>query len=242
MDYKEIETVADSFYENIKFLIDNIIKSNKKEIFCSLQKKRKFSCPENLTISSNLINSDKFKYMPIDKLFNNDELANNQLLNTIMDKSNSTNVSPIMSKSFGSQVRVSKYRSKRLKECYSEFVSQNQENSNTYSGKKQLKSQLKEKFKFNNNNNFNNSFITKKNIIKEIKNSPRADGSTTPKFFKENYSFKETEKTVSSFFLNDINRNNVNNDINYNDTDIKKDEGSLEFNKKFSFDNKDKKI
>ncbi len=122
------------FYESTKALIELIIKNTEKENFNQTNfKKRKLSVPDNLGFKASFVNSAQnsdltrsFNYTPIEKIFNVENARTNELLRTMMEKSNSVHVSPYISKSIGSHIKSQNDRSKRTKEIFKELRTSSQ--------------------------------------------------------------------------------------------------------------------
>lgn len=117
------------FYESTKALIKLIIKNTEKENFSqSSFKKRKLSVPDNLSFKASGQNSTQtsdfsrtLNYTPVEKIFNVENARTNELLRSMMEKSNSVHVSPYISKSIGSHIKSQNDRSKRTKEIFKEL-------------------------------------------------------------------------------------------------------------------------
>ena len=232
LDFSEIENSLEYFYQKIKYLVEKIPQKEIKEIkennpddfnrICNkghIQKMRKFSAQETFTSScgGNLCeNNNNLKYMPVDKLFNNEDLSND-LINNLMDKSNSTNVSPIILKSMGSQVRTCNTRSKRLKFIFIEScTNKNQETKNApTSEKNKLKNAMK-KLKLNNQNSSDmNKF-----------NNDKDGGVSTP-----NFNNRDEKKLNFTKF-------NLNNDNDDSDEDSNSSDNNLKLGNMLSFGSK----
>ncbi len=200
-------------------------------------KRRKLSAPDNLLYksclyNSNYINSDltrNLNYTPIEKIFNNENTRVNDMLRSIMEKSNSVHVSPYISKSIGSHIKTHNNRSKRTKEMYKEFKnnvvqknSNNNINNNNIGFSKNCIFDIKERIKNSSNsliknNSCNNSSNNCSNINNmnisgfntNINNNTNSNNSTNPKKFM----LFGKNKTID-VEINDINNNNNNKTIN----------------------------
>lgn len=172
IDTTEIINNSNEFYILTKDLIELIIKSAEKENLNNQNiKRRKLSVPDNLIFKSsvnmnynNNSNSDltrNLNYTPIEKIFNTDNARTNEMLRSIMEKSNSVNVSPYISKSIGSHIRAHNDRSKRTKEIFKELKNNVQRTSNvTLLGiKEKIKISTNNFIKSNSSNNSNNNAI-----------------------------------------------------------------------------------